>query len=164
MKEIREKVKVLIEPLLLEKGFDLYDVEYKKENRDWILRIFADNNTRSITLDDCAFISNQIETLLDQHEELELESYNLEVSSPGLDRLLKNDSDFTWAIGKTLKVKFTNDDNKKEVIEGKLEKFNAETIELSLAKKVTKSIKKSSVESARRVMKFNELLPKDQDK
>jgi ribosome maturation factor RimP len=161
MKEIAEKVRVIIEPLLSEKGFELYDIEYKKENRDWVLRIFADNKNRNITLDDCASISNHIESLLDQHEELKLDAYNLEVSSPGLDRLLKNDSDFAWAMGKTLKVKFTNNESKKEVVEGKLESFNDETLELSLPKKVFKSIKKDSIESARRVMKFDELVPKE---
>lgn len=161
MNEIIEKLKSLIEPLITEKSFELYELEYKKETVGWVVRLFVDNETRNISLDECAEISHLISEMLDKIEDLELHDYSLEVSSPGLDRLLRNDSDFNWAMGKTLKVKFTNPKNKKEVLEGKLAKINADTIELNIDKKNTVTVHKDKIESARRVMKFDELVPKN---
>ncbi|MFN8673890.1 MAG: ribosome maturation factor RimP [Candidatus Sericytochromatia bacterium] len=155
VKEVREKT----EPLIKEKNYEIYDIQYKKENKDWILRFFIDNQTRSINLDECAEISREISELLDANFP-DMPSYMLEVSSPGLDRLLKNDSDFMWAMGKTLKVKFLNSENKKEVIEGKILSLNEENIELEISKKKNTLIAKSSIQEARRVMKFDEIMPK----
>jgi ribosome maturation factor RimP len=160
MSEISERIREIIQPLIEEKKFELYEVEFKKETQGWVLRIFVDNQTRNITLDECADLSHVIGEHFDDIENMDLHNFSLEVSSPGLDRLLRNDSDFNWAMGKTLKVKFTNTKNKKEVIEGKLEKVNPETIELSIDKKNRVTVQKNSIESARRVMKFDELLPK----
>jgi ribosome maturation factor RimP len=158
-----EKLKNLIEPVITQKNFEIYDIEYKKEGKGWVLRVFADNKTKNISLDECAEISHSLSEVLDQNEELNLHDYSLEVSSPGLDRLLRNEGDFNWAKGKTLKVKFTNDQNKKDVVEGKLEKVLSDKIELSLPKKGSGNvtIKLDNIESARRVMKFDELLPKE---
>jgi ribosome maturation factor RimP len=164
MKEITEKIRNIVQPVATEKKLDLYDIEYKKESGSWVLRLFIDNETRTITLDECADFSRVIDNLLDESPDLDLPTFNMEVSSPGLDRLLRNDSDFNWAMGKTLKVKFTNDKDKKEVIEGKLEKINPETIELSIDKKNRVAVPKNMIESARRVMKFDELLPNEPKK
>jgi ribosome maturation factor RimP len=161
MNQISEKVKEIISPVLIQKDFELYDIEYKKEGSGWVLRIFVDNKSRNISLDDCAEISNLISELLDQDETLEFHSYSLEVSSPGLDRLLKSDADFNWAMSKTLKVKYLSSKDKKEVTEGKLLKFDQDSIELTIPKKDNVIIKRDSIESARRVMKFDELVPKD---
>jgi len=161
MNETLEKLKSLIIPMISEQKLELYDIEYKKETQGWVLRLFIDNETRSISLDECAAFSHIASEVLDKEEELQLLNYSFEVSSPGLDRLLRNDSDFNWAMGKTLKVKFTNPKNKKETVEGKLEKINPETIELSVDKKNKIEVAKNQIESARRVMRFDELLPKD---
>lgn len=162
MHEIIKKIKDIVQPVIIEKKLELYDLEYKKETNGWVLRLFIDNETRNISLDECAAFSHIISDLFDNTIVHELPDFNLEVSSPGLDRLLRNDSDFNWAMGKTLKIKFTNTKDIKEVVEGKLEKINTETIELSIDKKNKISIYKDKIDSARRIMKFDELLPKGQ--
>lgn len=168
--ELVEKVKNLVEPLLTQKNLELYDVEYKRDGTSWFLRIFLDTPEKNISLDDCALISREISNLLDENESILPDAYNLEVSSPGLDRLLRNDGDFLWAMNKTLKVKFINNEGKKEVVEAKLEKINEDTIELRPApvkgkpSKNTILIQKDKIESAKRVMKFDEIKPKDDDK
>jgi len=159
-----EEIKEIIEEQIKEKGFELYALEIKKEGKDWIMKIFVDNNNRSISLDECAFVSNYISDFLDNQSVFsELPSYHLEVSSPGLDRLLKSDFDYQWAKDKTLKVKFTNEQKKKEAIEGKLSSFNDEFIELTLEKNKKISINRSDIESARRAMIFSELVGKKKD-
>lgn len=160
MSEIVDKIKSLVEPFLNEKGYDIYEIEYKKEGSNQILRFFTDNTTRSISLDDCADVSRIISDVLDKHEEIFPVAYSLEVSSPGLDRLLRNELDYVWAMNKTLKVKYTNQDNKKETVEGKLQKIQDNVIELELPKKQILSINLNDIESARRVMKFDEIMPK----
>lgn len=161
MKEIEDKVQNLVEPFLKEKGFEIYDIQYKKEGHGWVLRIFADTPSRNISLDQCAEVSEHISSVLDQTEGLMTEPYSLEVSSPGLDRLLRNHSDFVWASGKTLKTKYKTADGKKETVEGILSNIGEDEITLNLDKKKTISIKIADIESARRVMKFSEIAPKN---
>lgn len=168
--EVIEKVKSLLAPLLAEKNLELYDVEYKRDENNWVLRVYLDTPEKNISLDDCAVVSRDISTLLDEHEDIFPNTYNLEVSSPGLDRLLKNDGDFLWAMNKTLKIKFFNAEGKKESVEAKLEKINDDSIELRPAPIKGKKqntviiINKDKIESAKRVMKFDEILPKTNDK
>lgn len=160
MSEVIEKVRNLVEPYLNEKGYEIYDLEYKKEGTNWILRVFTDNTTRTISLDECVDVSRIISDALDKNEDLIPVAYNLEVSSPGLDRLLRNESDYIWAMNKTLKVKYSVEDNKKTTVEGKLKKFENNIIELEINKKQSLNIDISKIDSARRVMKFDEIAPK----
>ena len=94
MNEIAEKVKTIVEPLLKEKGYDIYVIEYQKEGANWILRLFTDNQTRSINLDQCADVSRIVDEALENNPDLIPVVFSLEVSSPGLDRLLKSEADF----------------------------------------------------------------------
>lgn len=160
MNEIAEKVKTIVEPLLKEKGYDIYVIEYQKEGANWILRLFTDNQTRSINLDQCADVSRIVDEALENNPDLIPVAFSLEVSSPGLDRLLKSEADFLWATNKTLKVKYNNQENKKETIEAKLQKVGDNKIELELPKKQTMIIDIDRIDSARRVMKFDEIAPK----
>lgn len=160
MNEVAQKIKELVEPFLYEKGYEIYDIEYKREGANWILRVFTDNKTRSISLDECAIVSHIIGDVLDKNENLIPVAYSLEVSSPGLDRLLRNESDFVWAMNKTLKVKYNNEAGKKETAEGKLQKVQNNTIELEINKKERLNIDIDKIDSARRAMKFDEIAPK----
>ena len=89
---ICQKISRLIEPVLQAENFELVDVEYKKEGRSWILRVFIDK-VSGVTLDDCQNVNRQIEDLIEV-QDLIRRKHILEVSSPGLDRPLKRESDF----------------------------------------------------------------------
>jgi len=103
-REIIEKVKELLQPLLEEGGYELVDVEFVREPIGWVLRIYADRPQGGITISDCQWISERLGTMLDV-EDLIPHSYNLEVSSPGLDRPLKSQKDFSRHTGKVIKVR-----------------------------------------------------------
>ncbi len=105
-KEIVEKVKELLQPILEEGGFELVDIEFVREPAGWVLRIYADRPEGGITISDCQWISERIGTVLDV-EDIIPYSYNLEVSSPGLDRPLKNQKDFERHKGIVVKIKTT---------------------------------------------------------
>ncbi|MCS7318230.1 MAG: hypothetical protein NZZ41_08010, partial [Candidatus Dojkabacteria bacterium] len=111
--------------------------------------------------DECAHFSREIDNLLEKNNYFGINISTLEVSSPGLDRLLKTDEDFLWAKDKTIKVKFINDLNKKEVVEGKLFSFDNEKLELLNKKNKKIEIKRNKIESAKRVMIFSEIKPKE---
>lgn len=159
MSEITQEIRNLIEPYLNEKGYEVYEIGYKREGDSQVLRLFVDNTTRTISLDDCADVSRMLSDVLDKTDIIPI-AYNLEVSSPGLDRLLRNESDYAWAMNKTLKIKYTNDENKKVTIEGKLQKIENHVLEIHVNKKEILHINIEKIESARRVMKFDEIAPK----
>ena len=81
--------------------FELVDVEYVKE-RDWYLRVFLDK-AGGIDLDDCQSVSEKLGAKLDEVSIIN-GSYILEVSSPGIDRILKKDKDFIREAGKVVDV------------------------------------------------------------
>ena len=97
-KEIEKAVETLLEPCLEKEGIELVDVEYVRE-RDWILRIFIDKEG-GVDLNDCQHISEEAGALLDE-KDLIAGNYLLEVSSPGIDRILKKDKDFRRFAGWT---------------------------------------------------------------
>jgi len=102
--EIVDRVKELLLPILEEGGFELIDVEFVRGPVGWVLRIYADRPEGGITISDCQWISERIGTLLDV-EDLIPHAYNLEVSSPGLDRPLKTRRDFEKHVGMVVKIK-----------------------------------------------------------
>ena len=93
----------LIEPILLELGFELVDVDYLSEHGRWVLRIYIDK-AGGVTIDDCAKISGELGDLIDIKDIVRHE-YVLEVSSPGLNRPLKKEADFIRVIGKKVRAK-----------------------------------------------------------
>ena len=105
-KEIVEKVKELLQPILEEGNFELVDIEFVREPVGWVLRIYADRPEGGITISDCLWTSERIVTVLDV-EDVIPHSNNQEVSSPGLDRPLKSQKDFERHKGIVVKIKTT---------------------------------------------------------
>ncbi len=101
-KAIEEAVEALLEPILDADGIELVDVEYVRE-RNWILRIFIDKEG-GVDLADCQSISEKAGEILDEKDIIQ-DNYMLEVSSPGLDRVLKKDKDFRRYAGSDVDVK-----------------------------------------------------------
>jgi len=107
-----EQIKPLIETKLEELGYELFDLRFFHAGNRSILRVTIDSD-RAITVDDCEIVSNSISELLDQEDFSSNRQYNLEVSSPGIDRPLKSERDFKRIIGHPVTVHL------KEGIEGK---------------------------------------------
>lgn len=97
------KVRKLVEPILSEFGIELVEMRFITEQGQPTLRILIDREG-GVTVGDCERVSREIETLL-QVEEAVPSSYNLEVSSPGLERPLVKEEDFARFAGKTAAVK-----------------------------------------------------------
>lgn len=129
MTKIEENIQTLLKPEIENLGYELYDVIYVKEAKDYYLKIFIDKES-GISIDDCEKVSNVISEILDEKDPIK-EQYFLEVSSAGLERVLRNDKHLKDNIEKEVEIKlFKNYENKK-VYEGILKDFNQDSITIS---------------------------------
>ena len=131
MANIEEKVTNLVEPIIEKIGYELYDVEYAKEGKNYFLRIFIDNE-KGIDLNDCEKVNDAITDILDTENYIK-EQYFLEISSPGIERILRKDKHLEKNIGTDINVKlFKKDENGKKEYIGKLKEFNQNEIVLEI--------------------------------
>ncbi len=120
-KQIESSIEKFTSPLIEDLGYELVDLEYIKEDGEWYLRFYIDSEN-GIQIEDCTTVSRALSAKLDEEDPIE-DSYYLEVSSPGLDRPLKKESDFIKYIGKKIKIKFYKPFMDKKVMEGVLQGF-----------------------------------------
>jgi ribosome maturation factor RimP len=102
MNPMAKKVVGLVQPAINDMGYELLGVEYGDQGRGALLRIYIDHD-QGITLDDCVTVSRQVSALLDV-EDLIAGHYDLEVSSPGLDRPLFNEEQLGRYISHQVKI------------------------------------------------------------
>jgi ribosome maturation factor RimP len=101
--DVVARVTELAEPLAASLGLELAEVEYRQEGRQMVLRLFIDKDG-GVTLDDCSAVSRELTEILDVEDFIQ-GHYNLEVSSPGLNRALKKPSDFERYTGRLVKIR-----------------------------------------------------------
>lgn len=129
MASIEEKVENLVKEPIENIGYDLYDVEYSKEGKDYFLRIFIDKE-EGIDLNDCEKVNNAISDILDEANYIK-EQYFLEVSSPGIERVIRKDKHLEQSIGEEINIKlFKKDENNLKEYKGILKQFDSDYIEL----------------------------------
>ncbi len=96
-------VRAIAEPLAESLGYFIWDVEYVREGAQWVLRITIDSED-GIDINDCEKMHRAIDPLLDEEDPIE-DAYNLEVSSPGIERDLKNDMQIEACEGWDVEIK-----------------------------------------------------------
>ena len=141
----------LIEPTLQGSEIKLVDVEYKKIGKDWTLRVLIDKN-QGVTVFDCQKLSREIEDLIEIHELIK-DHYILEVSSPGLDRPLKKESDFVRNKGKQIQVNTDSPINNSKINTGTIRDFSNSTLFLE-NKKDTLEIPLITIMQAKLIIEF----------
>lgn len=124
-------------------NYDLVDVEYIKEFGSYYLRVYIDK-TGGVSLDDCQIMSEKISGFLDS-KDLIIDSYYLEVSSPGLDRPLKSDKDLQRNIGKEVEISLYKALDGRKKYDGKFLDFTKNDIIISLNKDSTISISREYI-------------------
>lgn len=130
MANIEQKVNDLLESKINSLGYNLYDVEYVKVGKDYFLRIYIDKET-GIDLNDCEKVSNEINGMLDEADFIK-EQYFLEVSSPGIERVLRKDEHLKANIGKTVEIKLFKPIEKQKQYIGELVNFDNEKIDIKI--------------------------------
>src|SRR4029077_21172183 len=96
-----DRIEEIIQPVLSDHGLLLVDLEWRPHRPRGVLRIFVDKPA-GVKVGDCERVSREIGDVLDVSG-LISEAYDLEVSSPGLDRQLRSDREYRWAIGKAVR-------------------------------------------------------------
>lgn len=130
MASIEERVEGLITKPVENLGYQLYDVQYAKEGKDYFLRVFIDKE-EGIDLKDCEKVSNEINPLLDAADYIK-EMYFLEVSSPGIERIIRKEKHFEVAKGKKVEVKLFKPIEKQKEFVGILNNWDENVIYLQM--------------------------------
>ncbi len=131
MSKVEEKVESLINKKVEDLGYELYDVEYNKQGKDYYLNIYIDS-PNGIDLNDCEKVNNEINPLLDENDFIK-DSYFLVVSSPGIERVLRKDKHLSDNIGVEVNVKlFKKDDLGKKEYRGNLKSFDKDNVVLEV--------------------------------
>ena len=116
----------LIAPVVEDLGYIFWGLEYQVRKADALLRIYIDH-ANGISVDDCATVSHEVSGILDVEEPITM-AYILEVSSPGMDRILFSASQFTLFIGEHVKIKLNQMVDKRRKIKGVISQVDNENI------------------------------------
>lgn len=168
MANIEEKVENLIKNNVENLGYRIYDVQYVKEGQEYYLRIFIEKESGSIDLNDCEKVNDAINDLLDSADYIK-DQYFLEVSSTGLEKVLRKDKHLQDNIGNQIQIKLfkpiemtktkeiiepnqkskgkknKNKDNKIKEIQGKLDSFNEKQIAIELEDNQMLNIERNNI-------------------
>lgn len=101
--ELISSLWAMIEPILAPEALELVELEFKLENGRWVLRLYIDT-PGGVTLDDCELVSRQVGALLDIKDPID-RPYTLEVSSPGINRVLRLEKDFMSFAGSPVRIR-----------------------------------------------------------
>ncbi len=153
MANIEEKVEKLIQPIITNLGYVLYDVIYEKEAKDYYLRVFIDSE-KGIDLNDCEKVNDAITDILDEADYIK-DAYFLEVSSCGLEKVLRKDSHYKEQIGNEIELKLFKGLDKKKSYKGILKKFDKEKLTLQVEKKEIE-IERKNISQAKTVYNWEE--------
>lgn len=123
---IETKVENLLKDVIQNLGYELYDVIYAKEAKDFYLRIIIDKET-GIDLNDCEKVNDTINDVLDQADYIK-DQYFLEVSSPGVERVLRKQKHFQSQVGNEILVKLFKSLEKQKEFTGILKSYSEEEL------------------------------------
>ena len=152
MAKIEEKIENLLDAKVEELGYNLYDVEYVKEGKDYFLRIYIDSK-KGITLDDCELVSNTITDILDEADYIK-EQYFLEVSSPGVERVLKKDKHLKSNLGAKVQIKLFKPFDGSKQFTGILKDFDTESVIIEVDSQ-TKKIERKNIGQIKTIFDWN---------
>lgn len=98
-----QQIQQMLEPTVEALGFELWGLEYLSQGRHSLLRLYIDGEN-GVTVDDCALVSQQVGSVLDVEDPI-TGDYTLEVSSPGMDRLLFKLEQYPGYVGETVELR-----------------------------------------------------------
>jgi ribosome maturation factor RimP len=126
MSNLPERVEQEIEKIVASEGLELVHIDYRRQGHGFLLRVDIDKEG-GVTLEDCQLVSQQVSTYLDVDDVVPGE-FELQVSSPGLDRKFYRDSDYQKFIGRLVRVKTAKAIRGLHVIVGRLKEFDGSRI------------------------------------
>lgn len=152
--QTEQRLHAMFQPVIEAMGLELVQVKLGSSGQGGRLQVAIDRvaGHGSVQLGDCAKVSRRLSALLDEHDPI-AEAYDLEVSSPGINRILRHEADFRRFVGLTVKVTVDQESDGhgaagKETVKGVLETVTNQTITLRLGKKLTRDIALADVQKA----------------
>jgi len=147
LSKLEPKLRAMTLPVVESCGVSLYDLMLVKEGARWYFRIFIDKE-EGVTIEDCERVSRAMSDRLDEADPIP-QQYLLEVSSPGLDRLLRLPEHFKNAIGEAVEVHLFSPVEKQKHWEGVLEETTESTITLAFEDAPSMVFEKEKISSVR---------------
>jgi len=119
MGHVPEKLQLIVDNVVVSMGYELVGIEYLMHDKTGLLRVYIDSE-KGIVLDDCQAVSHQLSGVLDVEDPI-AGNYNLEISSPGLDRPLFKAGDFQRFAGNKVKIKLARNQDGRKNFKGVLQ-------------------------------------------
>ena len=141
-----EKIYQLVRPVADELKYEIYHIEYVKENGEYYLRIYIDKDG-GITLTDCEKLSRRVSDIMDEEDPIS-EAYFLEVSSPGLNRGLFTEEHYKKQIGKEVLIRFVKSFEGRKNVKGLLKEVNEDSIVVEIEENNMFTVPKDKIKSA----------------
>lgn len=128
-KKITEIAAEMMSDFLAAEGYELYNIEFVKEGKDWFLRVYVDmaSGEGYIGTEDCEKVSRFLSEKLDEEDPIE-QNYYLEVSSPGMDRPLLKREHYERYVGSEVEIRLYKGKDSSKNIQGVLESIDGETV------------------------------------
>ena len=128
-KKITEIVAELMADFLAAEGYELYNIEFVKEGKDWFLRVYVDlaSGEGYIGTEDCEKVSRFLSEKLDEEDPIE-QNYYLEVSSPGMDRPLLTKAHYERYVGSEVEIRLYKGKDGTKNIQGVLNGIDGEEV------------------------------------
>ena len=128
-KSIEATIEEIVQPIVDAKNFEIVDIEYVKEAGEYYLRVYLDKEG-GISLIDCEVVSRELSEILDKKDPIK-DNYFLEVSSPGVERILRKEKHLSKNKGQEINISlFKKDENGKKEYKGILEDFDETTLKI----------------------------------
>ena len=162
MANIEEKVENLLKDIIEKQGYMLYDVQYVKEGPNYFLRIFIEKEEGSIDLNDCEKVNDAINDMLDKANYIS-EQYFLEVSSTGLEKVLRKDKHLKDNLQNEVQVNLfkpidiPGNKKKEKEVEGILEDINEDEITLKLDNENLVKLERKNISLIKTVFDWNSI-------
>ncbi|MEY8445353.1 ribosome maturation factor RimP [Enterococcus ratti] len=157
MSSVVETVTKMVTPILDEQNFELVEVEFVKEGKNWFLRVFIDKEG-GIDIEECAWVSERLSEQLDTAEPDPIpQAYFLEVSSPGAERPLKKEKDYEKALGEYVHLSFYQPVEGQKHFEGILQSVDADQLILKIRIKTREkelTLDRKNIAKARLAIQF----------
>ncbi|MBV35255.1 MAG: ribosome maturation factor RimP [Rickettsiales bacterium] len=147
----QSQLEKIIRPAVEAAGFEFWGLEYLSQGKHSILRVFIEHEN-GIDVDDCAEVSHQVSGVLDVEDPIS-GFYNLEISSPGMDRPLFTEQQFAQYLGETVELRLSFPLNGRRKFKGAIEQVNNGQIELLVDGEVY-DISVQQIEKAQLIAKY----------
>jgi len=146
-RRVASAVQDILEPIVVQHGIELVDVKISNEEGKWILRVTIDCED-GVTVRHCTTVSRELSVHLDVEDLIPVQ-YNLEVTSPGLTRRLKDEKDFTRFVGRAVKIKTYRKVSGRRNIRGTLQGYDEGLVKINLDDGVTLDVPIEDISSAK---------------